>query len=309
MAKPSFFIVGAPRSGTTAMYSYLKCHPEIYLPPYNKEPHFFAKDLHKYNFRKKKGWITEYGQYIKLFDRAETTQISGEASALYLFSTQAAKEIYSFDPEAKIIIMLRNPLEMVYSWYFLQRSSFIENEKSFQKAFFKEQSGDYTNLKQSYKTGIRASYHEIALYFKQVKRYFDTFPRNQILIILFDEFLINTEIIYKETLRFLHVEGSYQPLFKKINKSKMKRNRLIKSLLDARPPFFIDVFRKLIPKIFRHRIYIFFDKLNTKYIIRPKLKPDFEQELIEYYRNDIIALGSLINKELSNWLKPMSTNR
>src|SRR5258706_10449866 len=103
---PDFFIVGAPKCGTTAMNDYLGQHPDIYMAP--KELHYFGADL------KIKDKISE-SAYLQYFKNAGNKKILGEASVWYLFSGTAAKEIKNFSPDAKILIMLRNPVEVVYS--------------------------------------------------------------------------------------------------------------------------------------------------------------------------------------------------
>ena len=108
MNKPNLFIVGAPKCGTTFLYHYLKQHPEIYFPDF-KEPHFFGSDL----IRKNGAYDLSLNNYKSLFNSDK--KIIGEASTFYIFSKNAAKEIYDFNPDAKIIIMLRNLVDLAYS--------------------------------------------------------------------------------------------------------------------------------------------------------------------------------------------------
>jgi len=108
MIKPNLFIVGAPKCGTTFLYHYLKKHPDIYFPEF-KEPHFFGSDL----IRRNGAYDLSLNQYYDLFKSDK--KIIGEASTFYIFSKNAAKEIYNFNSEAKIIIMLRDLVDLVYS--------------------------------------------------------------------------------------------------------------------------------------------------------------------------------------------------
>lgn len=109
MKKPDFFIVGAAKCGTTAMYEYLKEHPEIFMPEDAKEPNYFGSDM---NYKSSR--LTEE-QYLSLFSDAKNEKRIGEASVWYLYSKLAASEIKEFCPSARIIIMLRNPVDMLYS--------------------------------------------------------------------------------------------------------------------------------------------------------------------------------------------------
>ena len=116
--KPNFFIVGAPKCGTSALYEYLGAHPEIFMSPY-KEPHFFGSDLQQ-------RWRPTKSQYFSCFAKARDEKRVGEASVHYLYSKCAAAEIKEFCPEARIIIMLRDPVEMLYSLH--SQSIFSGNE-------------------------------------------------------------------------------------------------------------------------------------------------------------------------------------
>jgi len=117
MSKPDFFLVGAPRSGTTALYTYLKSHPEIFMSPI-KETQFFAADLlgeHRP--------IRTWAEYLNCFSGAQSEKRIGEASALYLSSRSAPAAIKAFCATARIIVILRNPVDMMYSLYCLHRAS------------------------------------------------------------------------------------------------------------------------------------------------------------------------------------------
>ena len=108
--KPGFFIVGAPKCGTTSFYHYLRQHPQIFMPD-NKEPHYFGSDLKK----RSDEFIKTEEEYLSLFKDADSSQMAGEASTFYLYSKAAQKEIKGFNPHAKIIIMLRNPIDFLHS--------------------------------------------------------------------------------------------------------------------------------------------------------------------------------------------------
>src|SRR5262249_53369576 len=113
MNKPNFFIVGAPRCATTSMYTYLKQHPQIHLSLL-KEPLFFATDLTIQPLA-----VTDEASYLGLFADAGDARRIGEGSVFYLLSKRAAEEIKRFSPRAKIIIMLRNPIDMMHSLHAL----------------------------------------------------------------------------------------------------------------------------------------------------------------------------------------------
>ena len=107
-ARPDFFIVGAPKCGTTALYEYLRQHPAVFMP-FHKEPLFFGDDL-----TRRYGRLTLH-DYMRLFKDAKPGQRVGEASAWYLYSRSAAAEIKAYAPDAQIIVMVRNPVDMMYA--------------------------------------------------------------------------------------------------------------------------------------------------------------------------------------------------
>ena len=109
--KPNFFIVGAPKCGTTALYEYLRPHPNIFMSEV-KEPHFFAKDFGAYPR------IKTLREYNAIFAGSTEEHLRvGEASVYYLRSSVAIANIHEFNPEARLIAMFRNPVEMVHSFH------------------------------------------------------------------------------------------------------------------------------------------------------------------------------------------------
>lgn len=114
MRKPDFFIVGAPKSGTTAMHEYLGQHPDIFMPKV-KESHHFATDLLPPN--RPNSYYRSIDNYLAIFKGARNEKIVGESSVFYLYSKTAAKNIYEFNKDSKILIMVRNPTEWLESYH------------------------------------------------------------------------------------------------------------------------------------------------------------------------------------------------
>ena len=136
--KPDFFIVGAPKCGTTALANYLGQHPDIFMAK-QKESHHFATDLIPYD-----DYWRNRNHYLKIFQEAKENQIIGEASVFYLLSQEAAKNIKKFSPNAKIIIMLRNPVDLLYSHYFQAVYNGRETITDFEKALGAIKVTDFT---------------------------------------------------------------------------------------------------------------------------------------------------------------------
>ena len=129
MTKPNFFIIGAPKCGTTALSEYLREHPNIYMCT-PKEPHYFDYDFEQYRE------VETLDEYLGLFEAATTEHIAiGEASACYLYSSVALEDIYQFAPQAKIIVMLRNPVDLAYSYHSQLLYASDENVPDFEQAW------------------------------------------------------------------------------------------------------------------------------------------------------------------------------
>src|SRR5260370_5319469 len=196
--KPDFFIVGAPKCGTSAMVQYLAARPDIFMA--RKETHVFGQDL-RFGPR---FYRRDHEAYLAEFDAWDGEDRVGEASVWYLFSTSAAAEIKAFNPEASIIIMLREPAEMLHSLYrqFLYGGN--EHLSSFAEALAAEddrQAGRRIS-RQTYLAQALA-YRQIARYTEQVRRYFDVFGRERVHIIVYDDFAADPAAAYRDTLEFL----------------------------------------------------------------------------------------------------------
>ena len=131
MPRPDFFVVGAFKSGSTALYEQLRRHPQIFMP-FHKEPLYFGDDL-----TRRYGRMTE-ADYLRLFKDAKPRQRVGEASTWYLYSTSAAREIKDFSPDAQILVVLRNPVDVMYAQHNQLIFNVIEDIPDFAEALAAE---------------------------------------------------------------------------------------------------------------------------------------------------------------------------
>jgi len=227
MIKPNLFIVGAPKCGTTFLYHYLKKHPDIYFPEF-KEPHFFGSDL----IRRNGAYDLSLNQYYDLFKSDK--KIIGEASTFYIFSKNAAKEIYNFNSEAKIIIMLRDLVDLVYSLHSQFVFSGDEVVEDFKKAL---------DLEQNRLNGIDIPNQTTVvnkLFYTQnildlpynIKSFIDYFKKENIKFIFLDDIKNNPEKVYSEILTFLNIDTDINiPNFKVINKNKSYKSKFIRNFI------------------------------------------------------------------------------
>ena len=297
MRKPDFFIVGAAKSGTTAMYTYLKQHPEIFMPRI-KELNFWGRDLTFRFGRIKKD------EYLSLFHEVRNEKRVGEVCIWSLYSKSAPFEIKEFSPSAKIIVMLRNPVEMIYamhSQFLFDGHEDIENFK------------DALEAEEDRKRGLRIPkgcqlveglfYREVVKFSEQVKKYFDVFGRDNVHIIIFDDFKADTAGVYKDTLRFLDVDDSFEPEFKVINPNKVVRSKVLRDFLRDPPPVVRKIGKRLVPKPLRQQIMKGLWRLNIKYVPRPPMDPELKRQLQEEFKPEVEKLSELLGRDLTHWVE------
>ena len=207
---PNFLIVGAAKSGTTSLYHYLSQHPDIFMPMW-KELSFFSRDpfgpLHK---------VKKPEYYYKVFAKARNQSAVGEASTSYLYDESAPRQIKKLLGTIKIIIVLRNPVDMAYSLYNHQVRREGETLNTFESALAAEDNRrkNITFRKKSYGWHANYYYYHRGLYFKQVKRYLEAFGKNNVLILLFDELMCNSAAVAQKAFRFLGVNDAFMPIIK-----------------------------------------------------------------------------------------------
>jgi hypothetical protein len=298
--KPDFFIVGAPKSGTTSLYEYLRVHPEIYLPS-QKELNYFGKDL-KFNH-----FDRSFERYLNHFKDRQEEKMAGEASVWSLFSKEAAKEIADFNPDARIIIMLRKPVDLLYSLHSQLCFSGGEDIEGFSQALDAE--ADRRVGKRIPRTAFAVHalfYREIPKFAEQISRYLEVFPHNQVHVILFDDFKNNTTRIYKETLTYLGVNPELAVDFKIHNPNKSVRFKWLRDIIKVPPPFIKSTGRLLVPGGVRSKFMqtarALNDTLNRKEKKRIPLDESLKRSLETEFHGEISSLGKLLKKDLTAWL-------
>ena len=312
---PNFIIAGAPKTGTTSLHHYLGQHPEIYMSPV-KEPCYFASEVRLEHFGQEfesrargasrrlseylegrmvgadpGGIVSNWVDYLKLFKNVAGETAVGEASVCYLWSPTAAANIRARIPEAKILIILRNPAERAYSQY-MQYAAHGLVRRSFREQI--ERSARNTR----HEFNLLYPFLEYGRYYEQVKTYLELFPRANVGIYLYEEAWSDPPLFLKSIFEFLNVD----------------------------PEFIADVSRRSLQA--RMPMALTCRYLITKSGITPQLKsllPNSvwqnarrslfrtgaslqmnatdRQSLGEYYRHDVEKLSSLLDRDLRNWLK------
>jgi len=202
---PDFYIVGSAKSGTTALYEMLRRHPQIYMPE-SKEPWFFASELHERTPPRPEGTPRTLEEYRAWFRDAQPGQRVGEASVLYLWSRTAARAIADVRPDARIIAILREPASLLRSLHIQFVETYVETEHDFAKALTLE------DERRAGRSIPRNSYWPSALlysdhvrYVEQLRRYHELFGRDQVLVLIYDDFRDDNQGTVRRVLRFLEV--------------------------------------------------------------------------------------------------------
>jgi len=308
-AKPNFFIVGAPKCGTTSLHEYLQRHPDVYMPFY-KEPHFFGSDLIGSRFEQFRG---KPAKYLRLFRDVNDESRIGESSPWYLVSQNAAKEIKAYNPNAKIIMILRNPVDMMYSMWSQFRYSGNEQIESFEEALAAEparKQGKLIRRAAHCVTGL--FYREMASYAPQVKRYFDVFGEENVKVIIFDDFKADTAGIYRDVLEYLEIDSNFTTSFDVVNPNKEVRlewlQKMILStgfslmLLKDRITYMAST-SSFVPYSYRTSAVKGVISAYTKYEKRSPLTPALRKKISSEFVSEIDDLSELLNRDLSHWYR------
>ncbi|MGF1493511.1 MAG: sulfotransferase domain-containing protein [Microcoleaceae cyanobacterium] len=290
--KPRLFFVGAPKSGTTALTYFLKQHPQISMCEV-KETNYFCRDL---DMARPK---TE-AEYLSLFPITEETKILADASILAMYSHEAAAEIADYADDPKILMLLRNPVESMYSWHSQMVYRGNEPIKCFQSALAAEPERKQGRLIPEFETTQRVPqllfYRDVMRYWEQVERYFSRFERKNIHIVLYDDFKADTIETYGEILDFIGLDP-FIPSVEKVNSNKFRRNEGL--YLFVKKTF--GKASRSLPSKLRLQLAMLFDRLNTTYAPRETLEPEVVQALKQECKPDIIKLESLLDRDLSHW--------
>jgi len=268
----------------------------------NFEPHYFVDDLPISLGRKPEN----LEGYQKLFATAGDYQLIGEKSVFYLYSKTAARKIAAFNPDAKIIIILRNPVDLVYSLHSELYYKMNEDEEDFTRAWqLQEERRRGNRIPKGCRVPFALQYGDVGKFLIQVQRYKEHFLPDQIKIFLIDDLKRDTLGVYKETLEFLDVSYDGRDEFPCINPNKRNRSRFLAWVLNNKPPL-ITALRRGVNKLLGGRSTGVFKAVrifNTSTPRREPLDPKMRRRLTEYFREDIQALQQVIERDLSDWYR------
>jgi Sulfotransferase domain len=297
--KPNFFIVGAPRSGTTALFYFLRQHPDICMSDV-KEPYYFCTDFHeesdKFHNRQLRFPIRTEESYLRLFGNAVHERVVGEATPDYLYSKLAAKNIYGFNKEAKILISIRNPVDFLYSIHSHLVSYGLEDVSDFKKALDIEpdrKRGGHFPKGVFWPSSLY--YSERIKFTEQIRRYLDFFREHQVEIVIFDDFKKDELQIYKRILGFLGVDTGFRPIIKVYNENRVPRFRFAAGLFAVLGDFKATT---LVPFRLRRTLSRKLRGLNWKTEERTPMDPDLRKILLKETKHEVEELSKLLRRDL-----------
>lgn len=304
---PDFLIIGAGKCGTTSLYMYLRQHPEIFLPGV-KEPNFYGYEnktpqdfgdapgeLHHFNES-----VTDFNSYIRLFKDAHPGQLKGEMSNTYMYHDQAPDRIKHYNPDMKLIAILRQPAERLYSRYLhLARESRLPTRHF----------SDCKNRNSIW--WKRNDLISEGFYYKNLRPFYERFPRENIKVYLYETLNTDASVVLQDIFAFLNISTDFKPeLDSRFNQSGVIKNQFLNRIYGQNG-LIMSGFKALFPtsvveKVKRnYYIQKTVNNLRGKNLERPKADPDILNWLTrEVYADDIRQLGKMLNQDLRHWLKP-----
>ena len=298
MRKVNFFMVGAPKTATTAISEYLRAHSNVFMCD-PKEPYYFSSDIGPSPYAKNPR------QYLDLFlGVLPSHTVIAEASTGYLMSARAYQQIYEFNPLAKILVTLRNPIDLVQAWHSEMLYAGEESERDLERAWaLQEERARGRLLPKMCTRPLLLQYKRVGLLGAGLEKFIRRFGKSQVSWILFDDFKANPRAEYQKLLEFLDLPIELPDEFAKINGSKQHRLPILgQSVRYLRRRFAMPINMAYgLMGVHTTGIIVKLDKLNTKTVDRPSGQADFRNHLKSVFRPDIELLESLLDRDLAHW--------
>lgn len=297
MMPDQFFIAGYPKAGTTSLYDYLGSHPGVFLPEV-KEPHYFTED---YPGARE---VTTKADYLALYRNASVEQQRGDASASVIHSEVALDSILAHSPQAKFIVLVREPVAAVRSFHGELLHNLNEDVTDFERAWrlqaARAEGGD---IPATCREPRFLQYREIFHYRDQLPAFFDKMPADQRLVLVFEEFFADPRAGYLQVLDFLGLEDDGRTEFGAVNSARRHRFRWLaethRRLVAGNGPVYRSA-RSLLSGLGIHPSDIL-ARFNRKPGGKPAIRAAFEAELREHFRPDVETVERLLGRRIEHW--------
>lgn len=299
MAKlPNFFIIGAPKCGTTSLAAWLSEHPNIYISPW-KEPRYFDRDL---KTRARISWDA----YSALFENATGEHIAvGEATVWYLYSAEAVPNIERELGNCRYIVMVRNPVEMAYALHEQLTLNGAEHIRDFKRAWemspLRRQGRGFRPLFISEPKLL--DYQEVCSLGKQLERLYTVVPRERVLVLVIDDLREDARREYLRVLDFLGVPDDGRTDFALRNPAKRVRSTFIQEFITIGMKLEVVLKSRLRIAPTVSQIWWRMNAWNKVPRPRPPMSPEMRQVLVSYFAQDVQKLSVLLNRDLSHWIQ------
>ena len=281
---PNFFVVGTFKGGTTSIHQYLSQHPDIFMPAL-KEPRYFAYDTDNPEHRNADASlypVRSEEDYLGLFNGVAGQRAIGEASPIYLDSPQAAGRIAKFNPDAKIIVSLRDPISRAVSGY----QMWVRSGK------------EHRPMVDALRPGER--WIEGSLYAEKLRRYYDHFPAEHIKVLLFDELIADTPRAVQSLFEFLGVAPNYTPdTRKRFNPGGMPKSRTVQSVVYRLK--YITRRNPAIKKLAPDWLLRAYHTVRNTNLDRVSIPADMDQMLAQYYVTDADEVARITGLPTDIW--------
>ena len=302
---PNFFIVGAPRCGTSSLFFYLSAHPDVFVCQ-PKEPHHLGSDL---DLRPRP--FPDREGYVRLFDRGTRARRLGEGSVLYLYSRTAPAEIQALSPDARVIILLRDPARMVPSMHAHNLLLGHEDIPDLEGALAAEADRiEGRRIPRTCVAPLALQYRAIGRFAQHVSRSLESFGPERVRCILYDELKAEPERVYRDTIEFLGLEPGGRPEFKAHNQAARWRSPLAARFLIGGVRQGVRFANKLPTPVLRMPALAVIGLLSFANLrlnmtqAAPALppSPEVRARLRDEFRDDVGRLAELLGRDLSSWL-------
>ncbi|MEO0965003.1 MAG: sulfotransferase [Planctomycetota bacterium] len=291
-SKPSIFVVGAPKCGTTSLCAQLAAHPQVFFPAV-KEPFFFGSDLSG-------RFARPLEEYLRLYDAAADRR-AADGSVFYLRSEKAAREIRAFNPDARVLVLIRRPLEMMHSLHGQMLHNLDEDIADFEQALAAE---DERRAGRRIPDGCRhpyaLAYTEMANYAPQIRRYFEVFGRDRVWVHRFEDLLQEPQEAWSSLTAFLGLED-VPVRVRLLNPRSLPRSVWLKRFVrDERAQ---RVANKLVPFWWRAPLARLVERANSRAIPRPTMSRALIDRLAGELEPEVRTLGNLLQLDLTDWIE------
>jgi hypothetical protein len=304
MSLPNFLIIGAAKAGTNALYHSLRQHPQVYMSPW-KEPKFFAFESEAdLGFLAANGRdapvnasvILDQAEYEELFDDASDDELArGEASTHYLYVEKSPARIKALIPDARLIAVLRNPVDRAFSSY-----QHLVRDELEPLDFGAALDAEPQRIAEHYAYLYR--YTDLGFYSEQLDRYEKTFPESQLCVLLYDDLRSDPQGTCRRIFSFLGVDEHFVPdMSGEYNRSGVPKNRVMHRLLNPSAPMKRRLWN-VTPRFARERLLDAQTKMVNRNLQRQTMPEPERDRLRDVFREEVGRLETRLHRDLSHWL-------